>query len=315
MGNTSSHVLRIGTRGSALALWQANWIAGELREAGHQVEITILKTGGDISDRPLNTMGGIGVFTKEIQRALLEDTVDIAVHSLKDLPTEPTPELALAVVPPRESPHDVLVTSASEILPTIASLPTDARIGTGSIRRQSQLLHARPDLVVADIRGNVDTRLKKLDAGEYDALILAEAGLRRLELTDRIGEKISLDLMVPAVGQGALGIETRVDDARTISALKPLNDSATHFSVLAERSLLAELLAGCLAPVGAHATWQEGQLKMKAVVLSADGQQRLELSDAAECNDHDAAIALGKKMALSLLDQGAAEIISGARNG
>lgn len=313
MAESASKTIRIGTRGSALALWQANWVAGAIRDSGHQVEITILKTGGDVSDLPLSSMGGIGVFTKEIQRALLAKEVDIAVHSLKDLPTEPAAGLELAVVPPRESPHDALVVSESSEIQTIGALAAGSRVGTGSIRRQAQLLHARPDLVVEDIRGNVDTRLRKLDAGEYDALILAEAGLLRLELADRIAERIALNSMVPAVGQGALGIETRSGDTETISVLDSLNDQATHFAVLAERSLLATLLAGCLAPVGAHARWRDGELAIVAVVLAADGTAKIEQQNSAACKDSAAAIEMGRAMAEALLDKGAADLIATAR--
>jgi len=317
MAEPTPQTIRIGTRGSALALWQANWVAGEIRNSGHQAAITILKTGGDISDLPLSSMGGIGVFTKEIQRALLANEVDIAVHSLKDLPTEPAAGLELAVVPPRASAHDTLVlpsnAEAKEKTHTIDSLPAGSRIGTGSIRRQAQLLSKRPDLQVQDIRGNVDTRLRKLDAGEYDALVLAEAGLRRLELADRIGQQIDLGTMVPAVGQGALGIETRSGDAETISVLKSLDDQATHLAVLTERSLLATLLAGCLAPVGAHATWHDGTVEIVAIVLAADGTAKIEEQCSAACSDAAAAVALGHATAEALLAQGAAELIATSR--
>ncbi len=306
--------IRIGTRGSALALWQANWVAGQIRSRGLQAEIIVLKTGGDLSNQPLNTMGGIGVFTKEIQRALLSNEVDVAVHSLKDLPTESVERLGLAVIPPRESPHDTLVTMAGKPDITIDDLPRGACVGTGSVRRRSQLLSRRSDLNVKDIRGNVDTRLKKLDDGEYDAIVLAEAGLRRLDLVDRIGEPIPLDQMVPAVGQGALGIETRTDDEATIQAIASLDHQPTHWSVCAERSLLAELLAGCLAPVGAYATWHDQQIEISAVVLSTDGQQKITMHEQADCNDLATAIEIGRQVARKLAEQGAGELISTARD-
>ena len=194
------HPLRLGTRGSALALWQAEWIAGRLRELGTAVELIRIQTAGDVSSQPLQAGGGQGLFTKEIQRALLDDRIDLAVHSLKDLPTEPVPGLVLAAVPPRESCGDVLVSNTARCL---ADLPPQAIVGTGSQRRRCQLLHHRPDLHVGDIRGNVDTRLRKLDEGEYDAIILAAAGLKRLGWSHRIAEVIPPSVMLPAVGQGA----------------------------------------------------------------------------------------------------------------
>src|SRR4051812_33912698 len=231
--------LRLGTRGSTLAHWQADWVAGELRRLGHTVELIEIATRGDVEQVvAVEQIGTRGVFTKEIQRALLAGDVDLAVHSLKDLLTEPVNGLVLASVPRRESSSDVLVSRDNVML---ESLPQGARIGTGSLRRQAQLLHVRPDLQVADIRGNVDTRLRKLDGGQFDAIVLAEAGLRRLGLSDRISQVLPREIMLPAVGQGALAIECRLEDAATRKILASLNDPETRAAVAAERALLEHL--------------------------------------------------------------------------
>jgi len=300
--------LRLGTRGSQLARWQAHWVAGELRRLGHDVELIEIATHGDADrSRSIEEIGTLGVFTKEIQRALLADEVDLGVHSLKDLPTEPVNGLVLAAVPARESPADVLVTRTTA---TLESLPHGARVGTGSLRRQAQLRHARPDLQIEDIRGNVDTRLRKLDEGQFDAIVLAEAGLRRLGLSGRITEVLPFDVMLPAVGQGALAVECRADDDATLAALQRLEDCDTRSAVTAERALLAHLRGGCLAPIGAWGHVEDGVLKLSAVVLSADGKQRLAAEDSAL---PDEATALGRRVADNLLGQGAAELIAGAR--
>ena len=243
--------IRIGTRGSKLALWQANWVASQLRTRGHDVHLEIIATQGDISTQPLSQVGGQGLFTKEIQRELLADRVDVAVHSLKDLPTQPIPGLLLAAVPERETTGDVLVSSSGASFET---LPAGSRIGTGSSRRAAQLRNWRGDVEVMEIRGNVDTRLAKLDAGDYDAIVLAAAGLTRLGLKDRITQVLPVERMLPAIGQGALGLECRDSDETTRSALADLNHPASMAEVAAERALLLALLAGCLAPVAARAT-------------------------------------------------------------
>lgn len=299
--------LRLGTRASPLARWQADWVAARLRERGIAVDLVHVTTQGDVKTQPLGQIGGQGLFTKELQRALLDNQIDLAVHSLKDLPTDPVAGLAVAAVPPRESTADVLVSSRAK---DIASLTHAARIGTGSLRRKAQLLHQRPDFVVEDIRGNVETRLKKLDDGHYDAIVLAEAGLKRLGLADRIAAIIPRPLMLPAVGQGALGIETRSDDEATRKLLAPLDDFETHQAVLAERTLLYALRAGCLAPVGAFGRIERGQLHLDAVVLSPDGRQRLA---AAAATDLAAAVQLGQQVAHELLSQGATDLIAQAR--
>ena len=307
----SRHRLRLGTRASALARWQAEWVAARLAEVGVQVELVPISTEGDQEQqKPLGQIGGEGLFTKEIQRALLDGRVDLAVHSLKDLPTVAVPGLVLAAVPPRESPGDVLISRNGE---TFTQLSTGAKLGTGSLRRRAQLLHARPDLNMRDVRGNVDTRLRKLQSGEYDALVLAEAGIRRLELTQHITEALPKSLMMPAVGQGALGLETRTDDDATRQALTALNDPDTHASVLAERALLAALRGGCLAPVGAWGRLEaDGQLHLDATVLSADGKIRLVAAGSAS---PDEAEELGRTTAGQLIAQGASELISDSRGG
>lgn len=265
--------LRIGTRHSPLALWQAYYVAENLTKLGHQVELIKITTTGDTTTTPLGQGGGVGLFTKEIQRALLDNRCDIAVHSLKDLPTQPIPNLHLAAVPPREVPNDCFVSVKHS---SLLDLPFGATIGTGSPRRKSQLLHLRPDLNLSEIRGNLDTRIGKLKSGTYDAIILAHAGLHRLSL-QTLGlephqvSDIPFEIMLPAVGQAALGLETRADDAATQTALLPLNDPATHVCVHAERELLRTLQAGCLAPVAAHATIANDQLILRAKVFSTDG--------------------------------------------
>lgn len=302
----SERFFKLGTRGSPLARWQAEWVAARLGDVHVDVELVLITTKGDVKAGPLGQIGGEGLFTKEIQRALLEREIDFAVHSLKDLPTTPVEGLTLAAVPPREENSDVLV---SKLAKSVAELPPNARIGTGSLRRKSQLLHQRPDLQVLEIRGNVETRLRKLDDGEYDAIVLAEAGLKRLGLADRITAVLPRDAMLPAVGQGALGIEARADDKHTLAALKQIDDDATHQAVVAERTLLATLRAGCLAPVGAWARTIGGELVLEAVVVAPDGSQRIAVRDAAPPTD---AAALGKRAAEQLLAQGAEAIIRSA---
>jgi hydroxymethylbilane synthase len=302
--------LRIASRGSKLARWQADWVADRLRSHGYLVEVIEIKTHGDLDQSsPIGDIGSPGVFTKEIQRAILTGDADVAVHSLKDLPTEPVPDLRLAAVPARESAADVLVSLGAS---SLDRLPEGARVGTSSLRRQAQLRHARPDLQVMPIRGNVDTRLRKLDEGHFDALVLAEAGLKRLGFADRISQVLSLDVMLPAVGQGALGIECRDDDASTHAALAALDDATTHAAVFAERVLLAHLRGGCLAPIGAIGLVAGNQIELSAVVLSSDGIQRLfERSSNSIAN----AELLGRNVADALLSRGAAELIAANRTG
>ena len=310
-----THRIRIGTRQSPLALWQANYIADALTRYGYQVELVKITTTGDVTTTPLGQSGGVGLFTKEIQRALLDGRCDVAVHSLKDLPTEPIEGLTLAAVPPREDPSDCLIASSSAKL---NDLPSGSRIGTGSPRRRAQLLHLRPDLNILDIRGNVETRLAKLAQGSYDAIILAFAGLHRLNFEDNITEKLSHEQMLPAVGQAALGLETRSQDPIAIEAVRNLNDPVTLACVRAERGLLRALRAGCLAPVAAHATEREGQLRMRAQVYSADGvtmiasdvSTPIDLTTIFESTTPESLAALAMN---ELSDQGAEELIAATR--
>jgi hydroxymethylbilane synthase len=283
-------------------------VAQRLRGLGAHVELVLIATAGDTKPQePISTIGTGGVFTKELQRALLDRRIDLAVHSLKDLPTEPVDGLVLAAVPPRESPGDALV-SRDHL--GFAQLPQGARIGTGSLRRLSQLLHARPDLHVTEIRGNVDTRLRKMHEGQYDALVLAEAGLKRLGLEGEITEILPKTLMLPAVGQGALGLEMRADDDAARTVVERLDDPATHAAMLAERSLLSTLRGGCLAPVGAWGRLEADALRLSATVLSRDGREQI--SAQAESPPTQAA-ALGHRVAEQLLAKGAARLISASR--
>ncbi len=302
--------LRIATRASRLALWQAEHVANLLSSCRPDcgVELVHVTTTGDSNQTSeLRSFGGQGVFTREVQRAVLDGRADLAVHSLKDLPTQPTPGLILAGVPARAETADALVLPReSEGVADVFALPQNARIGTGSLRRQAQLRHHRPDLQCSEVRGNVETRLRKLDEGEYDALVLAAAGLGRLELAQRISARLVPPLMFPAVGQGALGIECREDDPLVRELLGRISEAEVFASVRAERALLAHLRAGCHAPVGAHTWFDQGELQIAGVVLSADGTQRLHAvlgGPAAAAED------VGRELAEELLRKGAAELI------
>jgi hydroxymethylbilane synthase len=289
-------------------------VAGELATRGVETQIVLLTTLGDVKAGPIRSVGAQGVFTKEIQRALLADDVDLAVHSLKDLPTDAVDGLELAAVPPRETVRDVLASAANV---TIADLPPGARVGTGSARRRAQLLAFRPDLDVREVRGNVETRLRKLREGEFDALVLAEAGLRRLGLTDQIAQLIPTEVMLPAVGQGALGLEIRTDDDVTRAALTAIDDFASHQAVLAERALLRGLRGGCLAPIAAWARPSQDaspgeEIALDAVVLSGDGERRLSV---AVLGPQDGGAELGQAAAEKLLAQGAEQLLAAERDG
>jgi len=307
MSKPSSIVVRLGTRASALAMWQAEWVASELSSLGAAVELIKIQTEGDVRSAPIGQLGAQGVFTKEIQRALLDNRIDLAVHSLKDLPTEAIDGLCLAAVPERESPSDALVSTVAD---SLDHLPPGSNVGTGSLRRRAQLLAARPDLTLTELRGNVDTRLRKLQEGQCDALILAEAGLRRLNLQHHIAQVLPRSVMLPAVGQGALGLETREDDHATRELLQGLDHPDTHRAVLAERTLLARLHGGCRAPIGAWGRVEDQKLHLDAVVLLPDGSQRL----TAGANRPPAeARELGQQVADDLLAQGAHELLQAAR--
>src|SRR4051794_37177468 len=260
-------MLVIASRGSQLALWQAHWVQAQLAALGHDSRIEIIKTTGDkITDVPLAKVGTKGLFTKEIEEALLDRRADLAVHSLKDLPTELPAGLVLAAVPPREDPRDAIVGKR------LADLPAGAKVGTSSLRRAAQLRKLRPDLVIESVRGNLDTRLRKLDEGQYDAIVLAAAGLRRLGWGDRIAETLGPDVMCSAVGQGALAIETRESGAG-FDAVRALDDVETHAAVRAERGVLGSLGGGCQVPIGAHARIEDGKLYLLGVVAAPDGSE------------------------------------------
>lgn len=299
--------LRIGTRKSPLARWQAQWVATELEKLGNSIEMVWIVTQGDVTAQPLGTVGGQGLFTKEIQRALLDGEIDLAVHSLKDLPTQPIDGLALAAVPQREVVGDCLIAPLGT---TIENLPLGARIGTGSLRRAAQLRAWRADLEILDIRGNVETRIKKLDDGIYEAIVLAEAGLHRLGYLDRVAQKLPLHRLLPAVGQGALGLETRADDETTLKALSALNHAASQLAVTAERSLLAHLRGGCLAPVAAWCRMEDDKLRLEAKVLSLDGQTQLQVDRRFA---PDQAQEEGRLAAEELIAAGAQQLIESAR--
>ncbi len=300
--------IRVGTRGSKLALWQAEWVAAQLRQRGHEVELTIIATQGDVSTQSLSQVGGQGLFTKEIQRELIAGRVDVAVHSLKDLPTIPIDGLCIAAVPERETTADCLISRSGELF---VQLPAGARIGTGSSRRGAQLLAWRQDVTIADIRGNVDSRLRKLEEGHFDAIVLAVAGLTRLKLLPLITEELPQDRLLPAIGQGALGLECRNDDHATRQALEQLNHAVSFAEVTAERALLRSLLAGCLAPVAALGKVElNGELRLTARVLSLDGQTVLNAELAGAIDQADK---IGESLAEELRAIGATELIERAR--
>jgi len=312
--------LRIGSRGSQLALWQANHIAALLRGQGHAVEIEIIKTTGDrLQEVTFAQVGSKGMFTKEIEEALAEGRVDLAVHSLKDLPTELPAPFALAATPPRVDPRDVFV---SVKYANLAALPLGACVGTSSQRRRAQLKALRPDLRAVEFRGNVDTRLRKLAEGQVDAILLAAAGLDRLEKTEWVRERLEPKDFCPAAGQGALGIETRKDDAATIGAIRFLDDAATRFAVTAERAALAALGGGCQVPIGIHCRVQPVEAGQAAgepelfdeifgVVAAPESGAAVRIYHRASRGASDPA-ALGRLAAKMLIDAGAGPLLAAA---
>ncbi|MFO0796493.1 MAG: hydroxymethylbilane synthase [Gemmataceae bacterium] len=299
--------LRLGTRGSPLALWQAHFIADRLRPvaAPRPVELVLIETHGD-RDRatPLAAMGGFGVFTKAIQTALRDNRADAAVHSLKDLPTIPEPGLELVAVPPRGPTGDAFVSVTHR---RFDALPQGAVVGTSSLRRRAMLANRRPDLKLIDLRGNVETRLRKLEENDLDAIILAEAGLVRLGLADRVTEVLDSSWMLPAVGQGAIGLECRTDDADTIDAVMALTDADTFARVTAERAMLAALGGGCLVPIGTTSKIDGGTLTIRGMVLSPDGRRKVSATHAGPA---DAPLATGQELAAMLLAEGAGELLA-----
>jgi len=307
----------IGSRGSKLALWQANWVRDRLTAAGHEIAIEIIRTTGDKlqsfpPEQPLPTSlersvaeaGTKGLFIKEIETALLAGEVDLAVHSLKDLPTVLPEGLILAAVPPREDARDVFISVNAE---PFEQLPAGARVGTSSPRRQAQLRRLRPDLELVALRGNLDTRLRKLERGDCHALVLAAAGLHRLGLRDRITGYFDFDQICPAVGQGALAIEIPRENAALERALAPLDDPATHLAVRAERAMLQGLGGGCQVPIAAHASLEGAQLRLRGIVASLDGSRLIRAVAAGVEEDPES---LGSAVADDLLEKGAGEILA-----
>jgi hydroxymethylbilane synthase len=293
-------MLTIATRGSQLALWQARHVAARLAALGHECRIEVVKTTGDqITDVPLAKIGAKGLFTKEIEEALLDKRADLAVHSLKDLPTELPEHLVLAAVPEREDARDAVVGCK------IAELPHGAGVGTSSLRRSAQLRRLRADLEIEPVRGNLDTRLRKLDEGQYHTILLAAAGLKRLGWGGRIAEILEPDVMCPAVGQGALAIETRASGAG-LDAARALDHAATRAAVTAERGVLAALGGGCQVPIGAHAVVEGGRLRMLAVVASPAGDALIRMEAEGEAAD---AARIGRDLGERLLAAGASKIL------
>ena len=301
--------LRIGTRGSSLALWQANHIADRLAQLhGVETEIIRIRPSGDrMQSAPVAQIneiigaesGGKGIFIKELEDALLANTVDLAVHSMKDVPTDTPAGLAFPAITRREDPRDCLISRNGR---SLKGLPNAARVGTSSLRRQAQLRHHRPDMEVLDLRGNVDTRMKKLDAGEFDAVVLAMAGVNRLGLASRVTQVLGEDFMLPAVGQGALGIETRADDAETQRLVASLDDADSRVCVTAERALLRTLHGGCQIPLGALGVLRGGELHLEAGVFSVSGTERVRASENGRPEDAEE---IGIRLAEALLQQGA----------
>ena len=289
----------IGSRGSKLALWQAEHVGEKLKALGIETRIEIIKTSGDqIQDVPLAPVGGKGLFTKEIDQALLDGSIDLAVHSMKDVPTGLPAGLTIAAIPEREEPRDALIGCSME------ELKDGTRIGTSSLRRSSQLLAFNPRLSIEMLRGNVDTRLRKLDDGQYDAIVLAAAGLRRLGWQDRIRELIPVEVMCPAVGQGALAIETRDDGGVAHELVRQLDHVDSRIAVTAERAMLEKLGGGCQVPIGGYAFVEKGLIHMRAIVASPDGKRLVR----AELSGVDPA-RTGASIGRNLLEQGAEEIL------
>lgn len=303
--------LKIATRKSPLALWQAEHIKSRLEALHHglYVELVTFVTQGDkILDTPLAKIGGKGLFVKELENALLDGRADLAVHSMKDVPMQLPEGLELAVICEREDPLDAFVSNQYS---SFAELPHGAVVGTSSLRRKSQLLHHRPDLVIEDLRGNVGTRLSKLDEGQYDAIVLASAGLKRLKLHERIRHTLDTTLSLPAVGQGALGLECRVNDKTVLDYIQVLRDETTELCVHAERAFNTYLEGGCQIPIAGYATLKNDQLFMEGRVGSLDGRTLLKVQQHAACTD---AMALGEQLAQELLNLGAGELLSALKS-
>jgi hydroxymethylbilane synthase len=297
--------LRIGTRGSLLAKWQAESVRKQLfQAAGVEAEIVIIKTSGDkLQQVSLAQIGGKGIFVKELEDALLDESIDIAVHSVKDIPTEMQPGLSFPAICRRDDVRDCLVSGNGAVL---ANLRQGARVGTSSLRRQAQLRHLRPDLDVRDLRGNVDTRLRKVESGEYDAVVLAKAGLDRLSCAHRISEILAPDVCMPAVGQGAIGVECRAIDSEASQVLEKLDHAETRTAIIAERTLMSILQGGCQVPLGAWACIDRGELVMEACVCSVDGAHYVKQRAVGSAEQPRT---LGEQMARQLIDAGAQNIL------
>ncbi len=297
-------MIKIGSRGSKLALRQAEWVQDQLQQKGHTVEIHTIKTSGDkILDVPLAQVGGKGLFVKEIEEALLREEIDLAVHSMKDVPTALAAGLHIAVITKREDPRDALISPRGEEL---LDLPEGATVGTSSLRRQAQLLALRPDLRIRSLRGNLDTRLRKLEGGDVDAIVLAAAGLHRMGWQDRITEYLETNRLLPAIAQGALGIECRKDDPEIQEAILPLNDSETAMTVKAERVMLEKLEGGCQVPIGGYSTLSDEKITLEGLVASLDGKKIVRESQTVSFLK---ARDLGLSVAAALLDKGAGDIL------
>ncbi len=298
--------IKIGTRGSKLALWQANYVKAEIERLFPlvSVEITVIKTTGDmIVDRPLSMVGGKGLFVKEIERALLESTIDIAVHSMKDMPGEMPPGLVIGAIPERENPFDVLISNNNL---TLDELPKGAKVGTSSLRRASQIKHVRPDVEIASIRGNLQTRLKKLASGEFDATLLAAAGLIRLGMKDVITQYFDENIMLPAVGQGALCIQSREGDGEIAPILEALDHEDTHTVIAGERAFLRHLEGSCHIPVACFGRLADRQLTLTGLVAAEDGSTILKESVSYTADDPQRA---GIDLAEALLLRGADKLL------
>jgi hydroxymethylbilane synthase len=296
----------IGTRGSKLALWQANWVKTSIlqRHPETAVELSIIKTKGDkILDVPLAKVGGKGLFVKEIEEALLDGRIDLAVHSMKDMPAEIPEGLEIGAIPEREEPRDVLITREGKPLET---LPKGAKIGTSSLRRSAQLLHARPDLEIVSLRGNLDTRLRKLESESLDAIVLAAAGVLRLGLADRITQVLDEATMLPAVGQGALCIEVRQNDALISPIMKEMDDPETRRVVLGERAFLNRLEGGCQVPIAGHGDLEDDAYTLTGLVCDVDGTRRIKHSLTGTADQSET---IGVQLAETLLAKGAGEIL------
>lgn len=300
--------LRIGTRSSQLALWQANWVKSELEKRYPDLEVTLVKiktTGDKILDVPLAMVGGKGLFTKEIEEAMLAGEIEVAVHSMKDVPTFFPQGLGLRCITKREDPRDIVI-----LRPGVTrweDLPIGGRIGTSSLRRKAMLLHTRPDLKMLDIRGNVETRIRKLTDDNLDAVVLAAAGMHRLGFTAQISEYLPVDVSLPAIGQGALGLESRLDDAETNALIDFFNHPETAHAVIAERALLARLEGGCQVPIAAYGTVKDEALTLTGLVASVDGVQMLKKTVTGPTSQ---AAQLGTSLADDLLIMGAGKILN-----